>query len=161
MPEKRKGKSPGESAVEMTEMVLPNHANPQGNILGARVLYLIELAGAVAAHRHSNGEVVTASMDGMKFLHGVEVGQILILRARVNRAFNTSMEVGVDVFSENIGTGERLHTGGAFLTYVAMDKSGRPRSVPALVPQTPEEKERYNEAGLRRSVRLGEEGKDQ
>lgn len=157
----RKSKSPGESAVEMTEMVLPNDANPQGNVLGARVLYLIDLAGAMAAHRHSNGAVVTASMDGMKFMHKVEVGQILILSARVNRAFNTSMEVGVDVFSEDIRTGERQRTGAAFLTYVAMDDSGRPTIVPVLVPQTPEEQDRYNEAGLRRSARLGRERRDQ
>jgi acyl-CoA hydrolase len=156
----RKSKSPGESAVEMTEMVLPNDANPQGNVLGARVLYLIDLAGAMAAHRHCNGAVVTASMDGMKFMHKVEVGQILILSARVNRAFNTSMEVGVDVFSEDIRTGERQRTGAAFLTYVAMDDSGRPTNVPVLVPQTPEEQDRYNEAGLRRSARLGEERRD-
>jgi acyl-CoA hydrolase len=156
----QKAKSPGESAVDMTEMMLPNDANPQGNVLGARVLYLIDLAGGMAAHRHCNGQVVTASMDGMKFLHKVEVGQILILRALVNRAFNTSMEVGVDVFSEDIRTGERQRTGTAFLTYVAMDDSGRPAKVPAIVPQTPEEQNKYNEAGLRRSARLGEERKD-
>jgi acyl-CoA hydrolase len=145
----------------MTEMMLPNDANPQGNVLGARVLYLIDLAGAMAAHRHSNGEVVTASMDGMKFMHKVEVGQILILSAQVNRAFNTSMEVGVDVFSEDIRTGKRQRTGAAFLTYVAMDDSGRPRQVPGIVPQTAVEQDRYKEAGLRRSARLGEERRNQ
>ena len=154
------GKTPTESAVEMTEMVLPNDANPHGNVLGGKVMYFVDLAGAMAAHRHSHRAVVTASMDGMKFLHGVKVGQILIVRAQVNRAFNTSMEVGVEVFSEDIHTGERQRTGAAFLTYVAMDAQGRPTPVPVIIPQTPEEQDRYNEAGLRRSARLGDERKD-
>jgi acyl-CoA hydrolase len=144
----------------MTEMVLPNDTNPQGDVLGGKVMYIVDLAGAIAAHRHSHRAVVTASMDGMKFLHGVKVGQILIVRAQVNRAFNTSMEVGVEVFSEDIHTGERQLTGAAFLTYVAMDEHGRPAPVPAIVPQTPEEQDRWDEAGLRRSARLGNERDD-
>jgi acyl-CoA hydrolase len=157
MRSEREGKSPSESAVEMTEIVLPNDANPQGTVLGGKVMYLVDLAGAIAAYRHCNRAVVTASIDGMKFMHKVEIGQILILRGQVNRAFTTSMEVGVEVFSEDVRTGERRLTGTAFLTYVAMDDSGRPAPVPTVVPQTQEERERYNEAGLRRSTRLGGE----
>lgn len=153
MPELR-GRTVVESAVEMTEVVLPNDANPLGNMLGGRVMHLMDMAGAIAAHRHSRSIVVTASVDNLAFLHPVRVGQLVILRAHVTRAFNTSIEAEVNVYLEDFVTGERRQTSAAFLTYVALDSEGRPRRVPPVIPRTPEEKRRYREALARRRRRL-------
>src|SRR6266404_2607621 len=111
-----------ESQSEMSEVVLPNDANPLGNLLGGRLMHYIDLAGAMAAHRHSRSYVVTASMDHIDFLAPVHVGDLLILRSSVNRAFRTSMEVGVKAFVENYITGTRRHVSSAYLTFVAVDQ---------------------------------------
>lgn len=149
-----KGRTVDDSRVEMMEVVLPNDANLLGNILGGKVMHLIDVAGAVAAHRHSRFQVVTASVDSLDFLHPVRVGQIIMLRAFVTRAFRTSMEVEVNVYLEDYIQGERRQTSSAFLTYVALDSEGKPAQVPPLVPRTTEERRRYREALERRRRRL-------
>lgn len=151
---KIKGRTVDESRVEMMEVVLPNDANLLGNILGGKVMHLIDVAGAIAAHRHSRFQVVTASVDSLDFLHPVRVGQIITLRAFVTRAFRTSMEVEVNVYLEDYAQGKRRQTSSAFLTYVALDNEGKPATVPPLLPRTAEEKRRYREALERRRRRL-------
>ncbi|MGH9450742.1 MAG: acyl-CoA thioesterase [Terriglobia bacterium] len=151
---KVKGRTVDESKVEMVEVVLPNDANLLGNILGGKVMHLIDIAGAIAAHRHSRCQVVTASVDSLDFLHPVRVGQIILLQAFVTRAFHTSMEVEVNVYLEDYVQGERRQTSSAFLTYVALDAAGMPAPVPPLIPRTAEERRRYREALERRRRRL-------
>ncbi|MGH9439359.1 MAG: acyl-CoA thioesterase [Terriglobia bacterium] len=143
-----------QSKVQMVEVVLPNDANALGTILGGKVMHLIDIAGAIAAHRHSRSPVVTASVDSLDFLHPIRVGQIIILRAWVTRAFQTSMEVEVNVYLEDYVHGERLQTSTAFVTYVAVDASGKPAPVPPLIPRTADERRRYREALTRRRRRL-------
>ncbi len=138
----------------MLEVVLPNDANPLGNILGGKVMHLIDMAGAIAAHRHSHRHVVTASVDSLDFAHPIRVGQVVLLRAHVTRAFHTSMEVEVKVYLEDFITGERRQTSSAFVTYVAVDQEGKPTAVPPLVLRTAEERRRYREALARRRRRL-------
>ncbi len=138
----------------MTEVVLPNDANPLGNILGGRVMHLIDIAAAIAAHRHSNSYVVTASVDYVDFRNPVKVGELIILKSSVNRVFKTSMEVGVKVFSENVLTGERKHTSSAYVTFVALDEHGNPKLVPPLKLETAEDRRRWREAAVRRRTRL-------
>ncbi|HEX5482007.1 MAG TPA: acyl-CoA thioesterase [Terriglobia bacterium] len=143
-----------ESKVEMVHVVLPNDANPLGNILGGKVMHLIDIAGAIAAYRHARSHVVTASVDSLDFLHPVRVGQIIALKAFVTRAFRTSMEVEVNVYLEDYILGERRQTSSAFVTYVAVDVLGKPVPVPPLTPRTAEERRRYREALERRKRRL-------
>jgi acyl-CoA hydrolase len=145
-----------ESQSEMAEVVLPNDANPLGNLLGGRLMHYIDLAGAMAAHRHSRSYVVTASMDHIDFLAPVHVGDLLILRSSVNRAFRTSMEVGVKAFVENYITGTRRHVSSAYLTFVAVDQRGHHLPVPPVIPGNDEEKQRYEDAGRRRELRKEE-----
>jgi acyl-CoA hydrolase len=149
-----KGKAVPESASEMLEVVLPNDANPLGNILGGKVMHLIDMAGAIAAHRHARSIVVTVAVDNLDFLHPIRVGQLIVLRAHVTRAFSTSMEVEVKVFLEDYLTGQQRQTSSAFVTYVALDSEGQPKKVPPLIPRTGEEKRRYREALARRRRRL-------
>ncbi|PYX80550.1 MAG: acyl-CoA thioesterase [Acidobacteria bacterium] len=145
-----------DSQSEMVEVVLPNDANPLGNLLGGRLMHLIDVAGALACHRHSRSYVVTASTDHLDFLAPVHVGDLLILRSSVNRAFNTSMEVGVKVWVENYIAGTRRHVSSAYLTFVAVDRHGRHIPVPPVVPETADEKRRYEDAGRRRELRRAE-----
>ena len=148
------GKPVRASKVEMVEVVLPQDANVLGNILGGRVMHLVDIAAAIAAHRHSQSHVVTASVDYVDFRNPIRVGELIILRANINRVFRTSMEVGVKVFSENILTGERKHTTTAYVTFVAIDEAGRPKPVPPLILKTAVERRRYREALIRRRIRL-------
>src|SRR5258708_4476366 len=148
------GRPVSASRTEMTELVLPQDSNLLGNILGGRVMHMIDIAGAIAAHRHCHRQVVTASVDHLDFLNPVRVGDLIVLEAQVNRAFHTSVEVGVQVFSEDSVAGARKHTTTAFLTFVALDDAGKPAPVPALLVKTAEEKRRYREAGERREVRM-------
>ena len=152
--EKLKGKTVAESAAEMVEMVLPNDANPNGNLLGGKVMHLIDIAAAIAAHRHARSQVVTVAVDNLDFLYPVRVGELVVLRAQMTRAFRTSMEVEVRVFREDYLTGERQQTSSAFVTYVAVDAAGKPQEVPPLLARTPGEKRRYREALERRRQRL-------
>ena len=151
---KRNGKTISESRVEMVEVVLPNDANPLGNILGGKVMHLIDIAGAIVAHRHTRNVVVTVSVDNLDFLHPIRVGQLIILRAQITRAFRTSVEVAVKVHLEDLLTGERRQTSSAFVTYVALDAEGQPVRVPAVIPTTLEEKHEYRQALARRRHRL-------
>jgi acyl-CoA hydrolase len=142
-----------ESQSEMTEIVLPNDANPLGSLLGGRLMHWIDLAGAMAAHRHSRNHVVTASMDHVDFLTPVRVGDLVILQSSVNRAFNSSMEVGVKVLVENYIRDARSHVASALLTFVAVDRDGHHLPVPPVIPETEDEKRRYEDAGRRRDLR--------
>lgn len=142
------------SRTELVEVVLPNDTNPLGNVLGGRVMHLIDIAGAIAAHRHANSLVVTASVDHIDFRHPIKVGNLIVLKSQVNRVFHTSMEVGVEVYSEDVLTGERVHTSSAYVTFVAIGPDGKPRPVPPLLVRTAAERRRYREAGLRRRLRL-------
>jgi len=151
---KSQGKPVSASRSELVEIVLPNDANPLGNMLGGRVMHLIDIAGALTAGRHSNSYVVTASVDYLDFRFPVQVGQFLVLKASVNRVFQTSMEVGVKVFTEDILTGRRQHTSSAYLTYVALDMNRRPHPAPLLILETDVDRRRFNEAGERRRARL-------
>jgi acyl-CoA hydrolase len=143
-----------ESASEYSEIALPNDANPLGNLLGGRVMHLVDLAGAIAGTRHSRWPVVTASIDYMTFLHPVHIGQLLTLRSSVNRVFRSSMEVGVKVWVEDMRTGSISHTSSAYLTFVALDASGQKVQIPPVLPETDDERRRYEEAGVRREYRL-------
>ena len=143
-----------ESVAEYSELALPNDANTFGNLLGGRIMHLVDLAGAIAAMKHGRHPVVTASVDHMDFIHPVRIGQLVRLRASVNRAFHTSMEVGVKVWVEDLVTGAEKHVSSAYLTFVAIDAHGKGVHVPPIVPETEEEKRRYEEAGARREYRL-------
>ena len=150
----RVAKSVSASRSELIEAVLPNDANALGTMLGGRVMHLIDIAGALAATRHSNSYVVTASVDYLDFRFPIQVGEFIVLRASVNRVFHSSMEVGVKVFAENPLTGQQRHTSTAYVTFVALDANRQPHAAPEVVPETEEEKRRYREAGERRDYRL-------
>jgi acyl-CoA hydrolase len=143
-----------ESISEYAELALPTDVNHLGNLLGGKVMHLVDLAGALAAIRHARLPVVTVSVDSLQFLHPVHIGELVILSSSVNRVFHTSMEVGVKVTTENLITGSRRHTCSAYLTFVAVDAEGRPTPVPPVIAETEEEKRRFREAGERREYRL-------
>jgi acyl-CoA hydrolase len=143
-----------ESISDYSELALPNDANGLGNVLGGKVMHLVDLAGALAALRHARRPVVTASVDYMTFLHPVKIGQLILLRSSVNRVFRTSMEVGVKVSVEDLQTGAVRHTSSAYLTFVALDANGHTVPNPPVTPETEDEKRRYEEAARRRDYRL-------
>jgi acyl-CoA hydrolase len=145
-----------ESQSEMAEFVLPNDANPLGALLGGRLMHWIDLAGAMAAHRHARSYVVTAAVDHIDFLVPVRVGSLIILRSSVNRVFRTSMEIGVKVWVENYIQDKREHVASAHLTFVAVDGKGGRLAVAPVVPETEEQKRRYEDAGRRREIRYAE-----
>ena len=147
-------KRSSESATEMVQVVLPNDANPLGFMLGGSVMHLIDIAGAIACHRHARSRVVTAAVDDLEFLHPVKVGDLIILNARVTCTFRTSLEVQVDVFSEEALTGRRQLTSRAFLTFVAIDEHGAKVQVPPLLVESAEEERICREARARREQRL-------
>lgn len=138
----------------MVQVVLPNDANPLGFILGGTVMHLIDIAGAIACHRHTRSLLVTAAVDGLQFLHPIKVGDLILLKARVTAAFSTSLEVEVEVFSEETLTGTRKLTSRAYLTFVAIDGRGGRIPVPPLALDTDEERRKAEEAGRRRAARL-------
>jgi acyl-CoA hydrolase len=148
------GRRVSDSASEYSELALPNDANGLGNLLGGKIMHLVDLAGAIAATRHCRNLVVTASVDHMDFIHPVRLGQWVRLRSSVNRAFRTSMEVGVKVWVEDLIRGGQQHVSSAYLTFVAIDAEGRGVPVPPLIPEAEEEQRRYEEAGARREYRL-------
>ncbi|HEY7498422.1 MAG TPA: acyl-CoA thioesterase [Vicinamibacterales bacterium] len=143
-----------ESATEMVQVVLPNDANPLGYILGGTVMHLIDIAGAIACHRHTRSLLVTAAVDGLQFLHPIKVGDLIILKARVTAVWSTSLEVEVDVFSEETLTGVRRMTSRAFLTFVATDRDGKRLPIPGLILDSEEDRQRAAEADVRRGERL-------
>ncbi len=150
------GKKVSVSRSEMTEVVLPNDANPLGFLLGGRLMHLMDIAAAIAAHRHSNSYAVTASVDYVDFRNPIAIGDLVILKSSVNRVFHTSMEVGVKVFSEHYITGERQHTSSAYLTFVAVDEDRRPKPIIPVIPETAEDRRRFREAAGRRRIRLAQ-----
>jgi acyl-CoA hydrolase len=147
-------KRASESETEMVQVVLPNDANPLGYILGGTVMHLIDIAGAIAAHRHTRSLLVTAAVDGLQFLHPIKVGDLIILKARVTAVWSSSLEVEVEVFSEETLTGIRRMTSRAYLTFVATDREGARVRIPGLILETPEEERRAAEADVRRAERL-------
>ncbi len=144
----------GESRSEYSEICLPNDTNLLGNMLGGHVMHLVDLCGAIAGMRHARSIVVTASVDQMTFLHPIHVGELVMLKSQVNRVFRTSMEVGVKVWVEHLQTGKLRHTSSAYLTFVALDKAGNRLVLPQVVPETGEDKRRFEEAAERRAYRL-------
>lgn len=147
-------KSPADSFTEMVQVVLPNDANPLGYILGGTVMHLIDIAAAIAAHRHSRAQMVTAAVDGLQFLHPIRVGDLIALQARVTAAFTTSVEVEVQVYSESLLTGQRRLTSHAYLTFATIERDGGRARVPPLVADTAEERAKVEAATQRRRERL-------
>lgn len=140
----------------MAEIVLPNDTNPLGSLLGGRLMHWIDLAGAMACHRHSRSYAVTASVDHIDFLVPVKVGDLVILRSSVNRVFHTSMEVGVKVYVESFISDNVKHVSSAYLTFVAVDRDGQRLKVAPVIPETEEQQRRYDDAGRRREIRRSE-----
>jgi acyl-CoA hydrolase len=147
-------KKTGESLVTMTELVLPNHTNQLGKLLGGQLMHWIDICAAISASKHNNRVCVTASVDRIDFHKPILLGDAVTLVASVNRVFNTSMEVGVKVYAENFKEGIRIHTNTAYLTFVSVDSDGRPVKAVEAVPETEDEKRRYDEALQRRDTRL-------
>lgn len=149
-----KSKHPKDSEVIMTEMVLPNDTNTLNNLMGGRLLHWMDICAAISAQRHSNRIVVTASVDNVSFTEPIRLGNIVTMKARVTRSFNSSMEVFLEVWAEDIPAGQRVSTNRAFYTFVAVDQNGRPIEVPPLEVETDEEKELFISALRRRQLRL-------
>jgi len=150
------GKRVRDSSVVIAQVMIPQDANPAGNIHGGVIMKLIDTAAGVVASRHARSNVVTASIDRLDFHHPVFVGDLLFFRSSLNLTGSTSMEAGVRVESENLLTGEVRHTASAYITFVALDKNGRPHSVPQLILENEDEQRRHREAKARREVRLAE-----
>lgn len=159
--EVRLSRHPRESETTLTELMMPQHANIMGNVFGGFLLALVDKVAAVAAIRHAHRECVTVSVDKVDFREPIHVGELVTALARVNFAGRTSMEVGVKVLAENVITGEKRHTNSCYVTYVALDENGRPIEVPGIVPETPDEKRRYERAAKRRANRVMERRYDQ
>ncbi len=147
-------KTPSESLATTTEMVLPNDTNTLNNLMGGQLMYLMDVVAAISAQRHSGRVVVTASVDNISFSQAIALGEVVTLKAQVTRAFSSSMEVYIQVFSENIPAGTKTPTNEAFFTFVAVDQTGKPINVPALVPETEREVDLYESALRRRQLRL-------
>ena len=152
--QKLQGKPVSASRTDMVEVVLPQDVNVFGNILGGRVMHLVDIAAAITAHRHCRSMCVTASVDHIDFRNPIRMGELIILKASLNRAFHTSMEIGVKVFSEDVLTGQKKHTTSAYVTFVALDENREPKPVPPLICQTAEDRRRFREALVRRKYRL-------
>lgn len=148
------GRPVSHSVVQMTELVLPSHTNALGTIFGGIIMSWVDIAAAIAAQRHSSQPVVTASIDALNFVAPVHLGWVVNLKASVNYAGKTSMEVGVRIDAENPITGEKFHTASAYLTFVAIGSNGKPREVSAVIPETVDEMRRFKAAQERRKLRL-------
>lgn len=149
-------KKVSESQITMTELVLPNYTNQLGKLLGGQLMHWIDICAAICASKHNNHVCVTASVDRIDFIHSINLGDVVTLTASINRVFNTSMEVGVKAYSESFKIGKRIHTNTAYLTFVSVDTSGKPVKAVDAIPETLEEKRRYEEALQRRDQRLKE-----
>jgi acyl-CoA hydrolase len=150
----RKQKKVSESYVRTTEMVLPNDTNTLNHLMGGRMMHMMDVVAAISAQRHSDRIVVTASVDNISFSNPIKLGDVVTLEAQVTRSFNSSMEVHITAFAENIPAGTRSKTNEAFFTFVAVDQSGRPIDVPEAVPTTDEERKKFDGALRRRQLRL-------
>lgn len=149
-----KKKAASLSQVIMTEMVLPNDTNTLNNLMGGKLMHWMDIVAAIAAQKHSNRIVVTASADSISFKHPIALGNVVTLKSFVTRAFNSSMEVFIEVFAEDIPANKKITTHRAFFTFVAVDQNGRPIEVPEVEPETAEEIELYEGALRRRQLRL-------
>lgn len=147
-------KVPVQSEVIMTELVLPNDTNTLNNLMGGKVLHWMDIASAVSAQRHANSVVVTASVDNVSFAEPIRLGNVITLKAKVTRSFNTSMEVYIEVTAEDIPNKKKVMSNTAFYTFVAMDENGKPTKIPEIIPETNEEKELFDGALRRRQLRL-------
>jgi acyl-CoA hydrolase len=156
-----KAHHPRESETVMSELMMPQHANIMGNVFGGVVLSLVDRIAAVCAIRHAQKQCVTVSVDKVDFREPIHVGELLTGFARVNYAGKTSMEVGVKIIAEHLITGEKRHTNSCYLTFVALDEHGKPAPVPPIVPETPDEKRRFERAAKRRTSRVMERRYDQ
>jgi acyl-CoA hydrolase len=154
-----KPKKASESLAIMTELILPNDTNTLGNLMGGRLLHLMDIAAAISAHRHSRRVVVTASVNHVSFNQPIRLGDIVTLEAKVSRAFSTSMEVFIDVWVEHHATGDKTKCNEAIYTFVAVDQMGSPLPVPELIPESDQEKKRYEGALRRRQLSLILSGK--
>lgn len=150
----KKQKYASESLVIMTEMVLPNDTNGLNNLMGGRLLHLMDVVSAISAQKHCNRIVVTASVDNVSFRTPIRLGNVVTLNAKVTRAFSSSMEVHIEVWAEDIPANQKVKSNEAFFTFVAVDQSGNPIEVPEVVPETEKEKEFYDSALRRRQLRL-------
>lgn len=150
----KKKKFARESYVTMTELVLPNDTNTLNNLMGGRLMHWMDVVSAISAQKHSNRIVVTASVDNVSFKKPIALGNVVTLQAHVTRAFNSSMEVAIEVFAEDIPSNRKFTSHRAFFTFVAVDQMGKPIDVPELVPETPEEIELFQGALRRRQLRL-------
>ncbi|MHB8336147.1 MAG: acyl-CoA thioesterase [Ignavibacteriaceae bacterium] len=151
---KNQSKKINQSIITMTELVLPNNTNQLGKLLGGQLMHWIDICAALCAIKHSQFICVTASVDRLDFHHSINLGDAVTLVASINRVFNTSMEVGVKVFSESYREGTRIHTNSAYLTFVSIDNDGKPVKAIQAIPETDDEKRRYEEALQRREARL-------
>lgn len=147
-------KKVSDSKMVMTELVLPNHTNQLGKLLGGQLMHWIDICAALCASKHSQTICVTASVDNIDFRYPINLGEAVTINASVNRVFNTSMEVGVKVFAESFRAGTMRHTNSAYLTFVSLNEEGRPVKVNEVIPETEDEKRRYEEALKRREHRL-------
>jgi len=147
-------KTVSQSRVEIAQMMMPEHANPAGNVHGGNLLKLVDQAGAIVAARHTHSNVVTASVDRFDFISPAYIGNLIFIKASLNYASRTSMEIGVRVEAECLRTGTHTHIGSAYLTFVALNKNDKPTEVPKLIPETEIEKRRFEEAKNRRETRL-------
>lgn len=143
-----------DSIITMTELVLPNHTNQLGNLFGGQLMQWIDICAALSAAKHNRTICVTASVDRVDFHHPIKLGNAVTLIASINRVFKTSMEVGVKVFAQNFREGTKIHTNTAYLTYVSVDNDGKPIEGIKAIPETEDEKRRYDEALIRRENRL-------
>ena len=150
----KKKKFPRESFISMTELVLPNDTNTLNNLMGGRLMHWMDIVSAISAQKHSNRIVVTASVDNISFKHPIRLGNVVTLKAKVTRAFNSSMEVRIDVEAEDIPSNKKIESNSAYFTFVAVDHSGAPMDVPEVEPETEEEKALYEGALRRRQLRL-------
>jgi len=150
----KKKKFPRESLVSMTELVLPNDTNTLNNLMGGRLMHWMDIVSAIAAQKHSNRIVVTASVDNISFRHPIQLGNVVTLKAKVTRAFNSSMEVRIDVSAEDIPSGTKTESNSAYFTFVAVDQAGRPIDVPEIETEDDDEKALYEGALRRRQLRL-------
>ncbi len=144
----------GDSQIIMTELVLPHHTNQLGNLLGGQLMHWIDICAALSAAKHNQRVCVTASVDRIDFHHPIKLGDAVTLTASINRVFKTSMEVGVKVYSQNFREGTKIHTNTAYLTFVSVDGNGKPVEGIEGIPETDDEKRRYEEALQRRENRL-------
>lgn len=155
----REVKFPSQSVTVMNELVLPNDTNTLNNLMGGRLLHWMDIVAAITAQKHSSKIVVTASVDSVSFGKCIKLGDVVTLEAKVSRSFNTSMEIHITVWAENIPSGEKFKSNEAYYTFVALDRNGSPVKVPELQPETEQEKIRFDGALRRRQLRLVLAGK--